>query len=249
MLTPAFVLASSTLISLWCLWKLAARGSANLEDMLHDVSHALKWVHENKERTLGHKQHQAPLVFGGYSSGGHIAATLLQRPDILKSRGLGGPEKLCDAVLFVSGVLAVRPSDYSKDDPRWLTDWVLQTAFGDQAGRVPSPVQGDLIPQLPHVLIGCTNEVFGLNWLDIFFSSRAFCHVLQNKGLPVRLIPVKSDHWFILSSQALSKVLARELRWLSVGHANKSWECLVCRQTRCTGCDALCARVVKPNRV
>ena len=47
------------------------------------------------------KLRPCPLFFGGYSSGSHIAASLLQRPDLLAS---------CDGVVMVSGLLAVRSS-------------------------------------------------------------------------------------------------------------------------------------------
>ena len=72
-----------------------------------------------------------PLFFGGYSSGSHVAASLLQRPDLLPSRGLfkdsdadgyagdAKPinkgdcvrmEQICDGVVMVSGLLAIRSS-------------------------------------------------------------------------------------------------------------------------------------------
>lgn len=240
------VLAGAVLLGLWGLWTLAVRGCAKFDDMLQDVGDALVWVHGNKETILGHKK-EVPLVFGGYSSGGHVAATLLQRPHVLKSRGLPEPEKVCDAVLFVSGVLAVRPPVDSQRSAQWLTNLALKTAFGDEAHQVPSPLHEGQLPRLPHLLIGCADEVFGTGWLDVFFSSRAFCEVAKARGVPVRYIEVKSDHWFILGSQVLSTALVSELQWLSVGHATHNWACLACHRQRCIGigCEVSSARPLR----
>ena len=91
--------------------RLIARGSASFDMMMDDVCTALHWVRDHRAELCAPGAPPARrLVFGGYSSGAHVAASLLQRPDLLAARGLPPPEKLCDGVLYISGVLAVRPS-------------------------------------------------------------------------------------------------------------------------------------------
>ena len=59
------------------------------DDMLDDVGSALRWVRENRSSLAAPDCEPAKVqIFGGYSSGGHVAASLLQRPDKLKQWGL-----------------------------------------------------------------------------------------------------------------------------------------------------------------
>ena len=95
----------------WC-----GRGSARLDDMVEDVATAMAWVQANKDKILLSNDNnntknndETKIVFGGYSSGGHVAATLLSRPHVWKQHQLPPPERLCSAVLLISGVLAVQP--------------------------------------------------------------------------------------------------------------------------------------------
>jgi hypothetical protein len=163
-----------------------------------------------------------PLVFGGYSSGGHVAATLLQRPDVFYSKNLPPPHDFIDAALFISGVLAVRPPptrDGGREEEEystWCTDLVTNVVFGKSgATRLSSPLHGiHKQPQVPHLLIGCEHEVFGLKWMDVFFCSRAFCEVLQRRNISSKFVQVQSNHWNILASTALKQTLSKELEWI-----------------------------------
>mmetsp|Transcript_8739 Transcript_8739/g.12366 ORF Transcript_8739/g.12366 Transcript_8739/m.12366 type:complete len:369 (-) Transcript_8739:131-1237(-) len=203
---------------LWGLLVLAGRGSASFDNMLEDVADALVWVDRNRN-TVGRLR--SPLVFGGYSSGGHVAASLLQRPDLLASRGLPHPENICDGVLMISGVLAVRPPITAHELPRWLTDITVNAVFGkNRAFNIPSPLHGPL-PRIPHLLVGCRNEVFGLNWLDLFFCSGAYCKALQFKGVRAKFVQISSDHWNILNSTDLARALEIELPWLCSKHQTR----------------------------
>lgn len=116
------------------LLKWSAQGSATLEDMVGDVATAIQWVQTNKTRIVwnsddsngelvkeaaaGKDDHSnkssnedCKLVFGGYSSGGHVSATLLQRPaSYWKQYGLLPTDELFSGILYISGVLAVQPS-------------------------------------------------------------------------------------------------------------------------------------------
>ena len=221
-LFSALVVVMSILVG-WALLALGARGAADFEDMVRDVADALYWVQKYRAtvylRIPGDTSPQQKLVFGGYSSGGHTAAALMQRPKLLEARGLPKPEELFDAALFISGVLAVRPPKTTTNAAHpstWLTDLVTRVVFGKQgASRLPSPLHTlHKQPRIPHVLIGCIEEVFGLPWMDVFFCSRDFCQSLRRYGVPARLVEVNSDHWNILGSRSLSSVLGKELEWI-----------------------------------
>lgn len=234
----------STIIAVllgWVLLALGQRGAADFETMLHDTSDALCWVQrhrdsdilrnfpssgqsnscmeEKKESDSNHKEGgQQTLVFGGYSSGGHVAATLMQRPHLFAQKGLPAPDKFCDGALFISGVLAVRPpaTTTTTSTTTWCTDLVTTLAFGKSgAANLPSPLDGiHKQPKVPHLLIGCEKEVFGIEWMDVFFCSRAFCDSLTKRKVPAKFVEVQSDHWNILSSKSLSNVLSDELEWI-----------------------------------
>lgn len=233
------LLVTSILFTLWVALMLASRGSAKFDDMLQDVADALVWVHD-KKKILGKSHSQ--IVFGGYSSGGHVAASLLQRPDLFVSRGLPKPERVCDAVIMISGVLAVRPPVSFPGTPRWLTDMTVHTVFGKEGAlTVPSPLHDGVQPKLPHLLIGCKHEMFGINWLDIFFCSRAYCKSLQANSVPATFVEISSDHWNILNSTELSLALRKELRLLSsqLRRSTANEPCPVCRKFYCNGGHAL----------
>ena len=211
---------------------------------------------------------------------------MLQRPDLLASRGLfkdsdadgyagdAKPsnkgarvliEQICDGVVMVSGLLAVRSSPVvlsfdpsesqsklglesqsesqsqsleskgtvpatksatndtvlpSDDLPRWLTDAVMKTVFGNEVDNIPSPLYGSpsMKPRLPHLLIGCKHEVFGINWLDVFFCSGGFCTMLKSRGIRARFVEIASDHWNILNSGEFLRAMETELDWLLAPH-------------------------------
>jgi len=72
--------------------------------MMDDVAQALVWVRSHRAELA---PPDAKLIIGGYSSGGHVAVSLLQRPDKLAHFGLP-PAAGCDGILLLSGVLATR---------------------------------------------------------------------------------------------------------------------------------------------
>ena len=109
------------LILLFCGFvKWSAQGSASLDDMVDDVATAVAWAKANTDMLLpvGMKTSEGyHVVFGGYSSGGHVAATLLQRPITYWSdHGLPSPHELFSCILYISGVLAVQPLEQQVDD-------------------------------------------------------------------------------------------------------------------------------------
>mmetsp|Transcript_21874 Transcript_21874/g.28311 ORF Transcript_21874/g.28311 Transcript_21874/m.28311 type:complete len:399 (+) Transcript_21874:106-1302(+) len=224
-----FVLMRIMGLMLWFLLQWLARGVANFDDMMDDVEEAISFVMDNQER-LGiaidadgndkQQQHQRrPFIFGGYSSGGHVAAMMLQR----------NPEKwqACfDGILYISGVFAVRPPTPTKESspgaflhnkPRFLTDLVMHIVWGEESRHsIPSPIESNSITntiKLPHLLIACRNEVFGLSILDVFLCSQVYYEKLLQLGtIPsVTLRHVQSDHWFILSCRELQNVLREEI--------------------------------------
>lgn len=191
--------------------------SASFVDMKNDVHEAIQWVQQHK--TMLCQDATMPVYFGGYSSGAHVAITVLQHADILQSHFQG--------IVLISGVLAVRPEalpndslTYLSQQPpprhRWLTDMLLWIAFGPAAAStIPSPIAGS-IPRLPHFIIACEHEVIGIPWLDVFFCSRAYVKKARHEGISCVYREIQqSNHWFIVSSPELQQILKTELPRLS----------------------------------
>ncbi|KAL3910864.1 MAG: hypothetical protein SGPRY_008903 [Prymnesium sp.] len=86
-----FAIAMSCLLG--ALWSAAATSSATFEQMLDDVAAALQWVQANRSSLPTHGK---GLLFGGYSSGAHVAMSLLHRPDLLRAYSLpSGLASIC----------------------------------------------------------------------------------------------------------------------------------------------------------
>lgn len=260
--TALFVMFSIGLF----LMELGGRGSATFDEMQTDVMDALAWFDSNRHKLVKNHERGAKtnnqIVFGGYSSGGHVAATVMQQPHLWKERNLPDPKVYCSTVLYVSPVLSTKPYHVelerhlsslslnklpstllsSLDEshtssrmpdldsgsissqstslqerklqppPLWLTNELVRAVFGPNAQNIPSPIYTyNQSPAIPHIFIGCKNEMFGLKWLDLFFSSEDYCDLLKSMGIESRYISVDSDHWNILGSRGLAKVLEVEL--------------------------------------
>ena len=226
------------------LMALGGIGSASFDDMQHDVMDALAWLHANEVK-LGLDRHPTTkrgggysnevewkyrrrrlFVFGGYSSGGHVAATVTQNAALWMDRNLPKPRVHCDSMLYISPVLATRAYDavlrkapafkwssYNAPTVR-LTNRVMEAVFDPIAvAAVPSPILTyDRSPRVPHVFVGCKNEMmFGLTWLDTFFCSSDYSGLLNGMGIESRYRSIRSDHWKILGSSELRDVLGEEL--------------------------------------
>ena len=276
--TSAFIL---TVLFGLLLIQVAGMGSASFDQMQNDVMDAIAYLEKNKKRlglnfssasaTKGSNENVSPFVFGGYSSGGHVAATVTQQPHLWKERNLPPPELYCDSLLFLSPVLSTKPytemcrkisssslsmispsssmpslapsenfqaNDQNIEDkaldrssstmssstisslqstnspPTWLTSELVKAIFGHAAAQsTPSPIHTyHKSPSVPHTFIGCRNEMFGLNWLDVFFASPAYCELLKSVGIESRYVAVESDHWNILNSTVLREALEKEIQ-------------------------------------
>lgn len=250
------------------LMELGGAGAASFEHMKSDVIDALTWIENNRDVITagGETKKKGLLLFGGYSSGGHVAASLMQQPNLWEERNLTEP----DAVLYISGVLSTKRYDHdallrrassstmsssslpslspsddgtsrteaswrppfaaesshsplaSNDSPTWLTDRVVKSVFGNEASSIPSPIHTyEKSPNIPHVFLGCYNEMFGLNLLDTYFCSASFSELLNRAGVKSRYIAVSSDHWNILNSTELSNALATEFQLIQRGSKEK----------------------------
>jgi acetyl esterase/lipase len=216
---PAFL--TLVWIVLWLVWALAARGAATHDEMMDDVASALVWVRTHQQELLPPGTQQAPAVqlFGGYSSGGHVAVCLLQAPEKLKQWGLPSPAAGFDGVLLLSGVLGTRsiPPLPACTSAKFATDGLKSLLFGgDGATSMPSPLHiPERSPRVPHLLVHCKHEVFGLPLIEPALShllcTEAYAAALRARGVPTRVESVASDHWFVLSSAALRDVLRRAL--------------------------------------
>jgi len=225
------------------------QGSAELEDMMSDVSEAIEWVKCNKHALVleNHDMNNLPkMIFGGYSSGGHVSATLMNKRYFWEKYG-----DIISGIIMISGVLAVKPvkvempfksttsslstvitsddsfqsegdcdehqtnpsflMDFGNDKPRWLTDKIMSIVWGEDQYKIPSPIDNLHPPKVPRLLVGNHKEMFGLNWLDIFFCSKEYHRRLIQKGIPSVYREVSSDHWNILASNELKEALREEL--------------------------------------
>lgn len=143
-------------------WDTAAVDSATIEEMVDDVAAALALVLRERDALLpaaadlstgfGLLSDSAPRLsgrtyFGGYSSGAHVASSLLlPRPPSVRARARHGlPAQLCDCVLHISGVFGGGAPGY----PRTLASVV----FGASDGPVlPSPaLSASQLPAIPQV--------------------------------------------------------------------------------------------------
>lgn len=209
----------------------AAQGAATVDDMMEDVTVALKWIHDNH-----YAAGKRPIWFGGYSSGGHVASLVLQNPQLVLDQQVVPLEEWIQKFVFVSGVMGVRPPSPSpttitKKDaaatitpPRFVTEFVNQTIFGEQAAKtLPSPVEElakaakekQAYPKVPHLLIGCQNEFMGLTWLDYYFKSEEYHQTLAKEYPKISSKYVSlptTNHWEVLSSRELKDALEKELQ-------------------------------------
>ena len=241
----------AVLTALVFLVEAGGRGSASFGDMQGDVADALGYIVANRRElgldfrlggepeNDGRGRKRPRLVLGGYSSGGHVCASIVRRSDLWRDRGLPYPSDLAGGMLYVSPVLATRAwtpaareggrgsgsGTRGSGSPTWFTDGVLRMVFGREgAGSVPSPLHEVLDgggeesmshPDVPHVLVGCRDEVFGLGVMDTFFAAEEYSRALRERcGVDSRYRSVESDHWSVLGSRALGDALEEELEGL-----------------------------------
>jgi acetyl esterase/lipase len=208
-------------VALWSAWALAARGAATHDEMVDDVASALVWVRNNRHELIAPGAQSPPAVqlFGGYSSGGHVAVSLLQSPEKLKQWGLPSPAAGFDGLILLSGVLGTRSSPPLPPctPARFATSGLKSLTFGGEgSASLPSPLHTpERTPAVPHLLVHCEHEVFGLPLIEPALShllcTEAYAEALRTCGVPTRVESVRSDHWFVLSSAGLSDVLRRAL--------------------------------------
>ena len=160
----------------------------------------------------------SPFVLGGYSSGGHVLASLLDSPETLTSRGLPSvPEDLCDGVLYLSPVLATSAAGTAAPD--WFSKTTVQLVWGDDADAVPSPLHDllrkkahsmvDVLP--PHLLVGCCSETFGVPLLDTFFARNAYKTALERAGVSAVDVDVTANHWTVLDCDEVFHKVGNQL--------------------------------------
>ncbi len=172
---PAFnTIAFVSILFMVTFFYVEGRGAAGIEGMVSDVSaaldyidnHALEWglgaAAENKEMDKTKKRKKIPIVFGGYSSGAHVAATLLTDSDLsplslsksspveetqrLLIRSESDPQKSTKhhsrepkhltirSVLYISGVLDVSPESF-------LMTLLSRIVLRKSPSEVPSPLR------------------------------------------------------------------------------------------------------------
>ena len=220
-----FGLLSILLLMLWRWLEQEAVGAAQLDDMLQDVADALKYIQSEHIVTKKEK-----IVLGGYSSGGHVVATLLSMASFSSSSSSPSHPILCEdcrsmiqGVLYLSAVLSLDSI---------LMNFVTLSVFGKWARHVPSPytarkensntTDAAMLPlpscwpidRFPHLVVGCRHETFGIPILDATFCPEAYTHRLLEANFPAQCVLVNSNHWSVLNSRALSRALDKYLPWL-----------------------------------
>lgn len=209
-----------TLLMVWLALVLASRGAAKFDDMVDDVALALQWIQQYRAKEQEGAR-RPRMIFGGYSSGAHVAATLLAQPvERWTSRGLPPPTDFIDTILLVSGVLATqsRPLDppFKNIQFEWFTTWIVRVVFGTAApGEMPPSPLYLTKPRLPHVLIACQQELIfeGLKPLgEILFCSEFYANSLHSSQTPARLLLLpRVNHWTILNSPEFKATVGTEL--------------------------------------
>lgn len=174
------------------------QGAASLDDMVHDVSTALSYLHDSA-REIGIPSDKK-VVVGGYSSGAHVLATMLS-----KQQSLPMSKNNIAGVLYLSGVLSLES---------WFMNVITLSTFGKFTSQVPSPLFSSRPPSLPHLMVGCQSEVFGIPILDKTFCAQRYQEWLTKLGMDARCVLVDSNHWSVLSSSALCYALDTHLPWL-----------------------------------
>ncbi|GMH66562.1 hypothetical protein TrRE_jg7005 [Triparma retinervis] len=187
--------------------------------MMEDVAASIEYIKASEDIDTEN------VVLGGYSSGGHVLTSLLERPDILKKKNLPKIPDLCNGVLLLSGVLGTEPSGGSKK-PRWFTDMVVKSVWGLDADKVPSPVHKMLSHKPnskardpPYLLVGCGSETFGIPLLDAFFCRDDYAAAVERAGGKADTVTVKANHWTVLECDDLFNKL-RE-KFVEEGWPNK----------------------------
>jgi len=189
------------------------QGAATLDDMIQDVATALHFTqHHSKELRIA----DSHLVLGGYSSGAHVVAMFLLSKEVL-------PPNIC-GILYLSGILSL---------DSWAMNAVTLSVFGKWSCNVPPPLISDsnptvttnrLPPLLPHLIVGCHKELFGIPWLNATFCAKRYQQWLlstfsslqqetSTTATNARCVLVHSNHWSVLSSQALAQALSEHLLW------------------------------------
>lgn len=159
---PLLVVAMITTFALYR----EGKGAAGIDDMVSDVSIALSYIdahiHEWDSRdvraTDAKDSEKTPIVFGGYSSGAHVAATLLTSSSLSpfssspSSNGIENPsfqsnqmqkrreqqQKLkrirIHSILYISGVLDISPESS-------VMTLVSRVVLGNPPLQIPSPLR------------------------------------------------------------------------------------------------------------
>eukprot|EP00980_Cylindrotheca_fusiformis_P019132 scaffold6484_cov78-Cylindrotheca_fusiformis.AAC.1 len=188
--------------------------ATTIDEMTDDVAAALQYVQENSIE-LG-ISNNSKLIIGGYSSGGHLLATYIngiQQNDIdddSRRRKLNLDRIV--GVLYLSAVFSL--------DNCWFINILTYIVFGRWSWQMPSSsspmttISDSYLvtreKQLPHLIIGCQKETFGIPILDHAFATLEYWDKIKQQQYSKsssKCVLVPSNHWCILSSTALTDAL------------------------------------------
>lgn len=203
----------------WLILYIQGRGAASIHDMLQDVGSAFDYISDNASN-LGLDK-DCKFVVGGYSSGAHLAATYMSKQKQLTDERIIG-------ILHLSGMLGLNC---------WAINVVTMIVFGKWTWELPSPldlIENSPIQSVPHLLIGCEYEFFGIPFLDGAFPSEEYAEKLRPGNSLSRCILVPSNHWTMLSCQALTDALEEHIPLVFNGRRKKNGKSLNAQES-CQG--------------
>ena len=168
-----------------------------VSDMTRDVAMALEWIHD--------RYPDRRIVFGGYSSGGHVAACTLAKVNNHSTSWCTA----IDAILYISPVLSVpAATTVSPFASLILVRALLTLIWGcDWRHTVPSPLDDDIpsaVSNVPHWIVACRSEVpLCGDILGPLLSGAAYHAKMQSSNGTTNSTYrelVTTNHWTMLAS-------------------------------------------------
>ncbi|KAL3922252.1 MAG: hypothetical protein SGILL_002305 [Bacillariaceae sp.] len=230
------VLATFIACSWHIFWYWQGKGAASLKEMVEDVSNALTfvdkhiddwWQSDDSDSDSKSDDDKIPIIFGGYSSGAHVSATLMQSPSLTPLASANDSTSATTLknmeivhVMYISGFLHPAPDSFVGTSMTLaaLNEWPSNVHSPFETLKAQGSVRTRRRPkEPPHTLIGCQNEIFGLPILLSAFCSKDYATTLnENNGDgSAEWIPLKdwtANHWSVLATMGLRRVMHDSLR-------------------------------------
>jgi hypothetical protein len=143
-------------------------------------------------------------------------------------------------ILYLSGVLSL---------DCWAMNVITKTVFGRLTWELPFRTESAMklpIASLPHLLVGCHNELFGSPILNGTFCSEEYCEKVRRGNSASKCGLVSSNHWFVLSSQALRDALVARIP-LVILKGEEGKHPLFCRHQESLSSTSSCSKLISSS--